>query len=214
MRSFTTLFTCSICKSEFFNPISLVKHIELEHPTALKLSTINITRTEHRTYGGLLIESIIVSEFNDSNTLPILPENHVDKKSIRDIENCIEKTLDNTVPILSEKQVHEESLEIEDIENCIEELSNNRTTISHVLPILSGKQIDKESLEIGDIENCFDEEHSNNMTKVSNALPIPSEKQINENCLLSRNNWRTMEEFILGGKNLLQVKIVTTNSPY
>ena len=121
MRKFTTPFTCSICKTEFCNPISLVKHVELKHPSALKLSTINITKTEHRTYSGLLIESIIVSELKDSNTLPILNENHVDNKSIeiRDIENCIDQTLDKTVPILSEKQVHEESLEIEDIENCI-----------------------------------------------------------------------------------------------
>ena len=69
MNSFTTPFTCSICKTEFCNPISLVKHVELEHPTALKLSTIHITRTEHRTYSGLLIESITVSESKDSNFL-------------------------------------------------------------------------------------------------------------------------------------------------
>ena len=82
MKSFTTPFTCSICKREFCNPISLVKHIELVHPTAMKLSTINITRTEHRTYSGLVIESIIVSEFKDSNALPILPENLIDKNTI------------------------------------------------------------------------------------------------------------------------------------
>ena len=79
MRSFTTPFTCSVCKTEFCNPISLVKHVELEHPTALKLSTINITRTEHRAYSGLLIESIIVSEFKESDTLPTLPEQQVIK---------------------------------------------------------------------------------------------------------------------------------------
>ena len=72
MRRFTTPFTCSICKTEFCNPISLVKHVELEHSSALRLSTINITRTEHRTYGGLLIESIIVSEFKDSLRLETL----------------------------------------------------------------------------------------------------------------------------------------------
>ena len=82
MKSFTTPFTCSICKTEFCNPISLVKHVELEHPTALELSTINITRTEHKTYSGLLIESIIVSEFKDSNTLPIISENRLDKSLI------------------------------------------------------------------------------------------------------------------------------------
>ena len=93
MTSFTTPFTCSVCKTKFCNPISLVKHVELEHATALKLSTINITRGEHRTYSGLLIESIIVSEFKDSNTLPIFPENHGNKISIDigDIENSIEK---------------------------------------------------------------------------------------------------------------------------
>ena len=58
----------------------MVKHVELDHPTALKLSTINITRTEHRTYSGLLIESIIVSELKDSNTSPTLHENPVDDK--------------------------------------------------------------------------------------------------------------------------------------
>ena len=96
MRSFTKPFTCSICQTEFYNPISLVKYVELKHPNALKLSTINITRTEHRTYSGLLIESIIVSEFKDSNTLPILPENHTNKKSIEsgDIRNCRGKNLD------------------------------------------------------------------------------------------------------------------------
>ena len=150
MRSFTTPFTCSICKIEFCNPISLVKHAELEHSSALRLSTINITRTEHRTHNGLLIESIIVSEFKDSNTLPILIENHVDNKSIeiRDIENCNEKTVDNTVPIFSEKHVHEESLETGDIENCIEELSNDRNEVSKTLPILSEEQINKETLEM------------------------------------------------------------------
>ena len=83
MRGFSTPFTCSICTTDFCNPISLVKHVELEHPTALKVSTINITRTEHKTYSGLLIESIIVSEFKDSNTLPIFPENHANKKQLR-----------------------------------------------------------------------------------------------------------------------------------
>ena len=62
MRNFSTTLTCSICKTEFCNPISLVKHVKSEHPTALKFSTINITRSEHKTYTGLLIESIIVSE--------------------------------------------------------------------------------------------------------------------------------------------------------
>ena len=61
----------------------MVKHVELEHLTALKLSTINITRTEHRTYSGILIESIIVSEFKNPNTLPKFPETHVDNKSSR-----------------------------------------------------------------------------------------------------------------------------------
>ena len=57
--------------------------------------------------------------------------------------------------IPSEKQVHEESLEIGDIENCIKEHSNNRTNISDALPILSEDQIDKESLEIGEIRNSI-----------------------------------------------------------
>ena len=184
MRRFTTPFTCSICKTEFCNPISLVKHVELEHPTALKLSTINITRTEHRTYSGLLIESIIVSEFKDSNTLPKLPESRDDNKSIeiRDIENCIDQTLDNTVPILSEKQVHEESLEIGDLENCIEKHSNNMTDISVDLPILSEKQIHKESHGIEDIENLI-EEHSDNKPKDYDTVSVLSEKQFHEESL-------------------------------
>ena len=96
MRSFSTPFTCSICKTNFCNPITLVKHVESDHPTVLKLSNINITRTEHRTYSGLLIESIIVSEFKDSNTLPILPENHAYKESIEieAIENHREENSD------------------------------------------------------------------------------------------------------------------------
>ena len=40
MKSFTAPFTCSICKTEFRNPISLVKHVELEHPTTLTLSSL------------------------------------------------------------------------------------------------------------------------------------------------------------------------------
>ena len=128
MRSFTTPFTCSVCKTEFCNPISLVKHVELEHPTALKLSTINITRGEHRTYSGLLIESIIVSEFKNSNTLPIYPENHGAKISIDNggIETSIEKNLGNKFN-LSEKEVHKESLEIANIENCMEENLENKS---------------------------------------------------------------------------------------
>ena len=97
MRSFTTPFTCSICKTEFCNPISLVKHVELEHPTALKLSTTNITRTEHRTYSGLLIESIIVSEFKDPITLPLTSENCVNKDSIDAIQGTLRTLLGGLV---------------------------------------------------------------------------------------------------------------------
>ena len=68
MRRFTTPFTCSICKTEFCNPISLVKHVELEHQTELELSNIDFTRTEHRTQSGLLIESIIVCESKTSKS--------------------------------------------------------------------------------------------------------------------------------------------------
>ena len=149
----STPFTCSICKTEFFNPISLVKHVELKHLTALKLSTINITRTEHRTYSGILIESIIVSELKDLNTFSILPVNH--SIEIGGIENCIKENSNNkskdhnTVPIGSENQIHEESLEIGDIK----EHSNNITEVSNALPILFEDHVEKESLEIGDIED-------------------------------------------------------------
>ena len=103
MRTFTKPFTCTICQTEFSNPISLVKHVEIKHQNALKLSTINITRTEHKTYSGLLIESIIVSEFKDSNTLPIISENHVNKNSIDIgvIENYIEENLEKQSEIIT-----------------------------------------------------------------------------------------------------------------
>ena len=60
MKNFIAPFACAICKTEFHNPISLVKHVETEHPIAVKLSNIDITTTEKRTKSGLLIETLIV----------------------------------------------------------------------------------------------------------------------------------------------------------
>ena len=199
MMSFTTPFTCSICKIEFCNPISLVKHVELDHPTALRLSTINITRTVHKTYSGLLIESIIVSEFKDSITMPTLPENHFNDKPIEigDPVNYIEEHLENKSKddnnLLSKKQIHEESLEIGDIENCIEEHSNKIIDISHALPILSENQIHKKSLKIRSIQNCI-EENLDNMPKDYDTVPILSEKQFHEEFLEIRNIENCTEE--------------------
>ena len=83
--------------------------------------------------------------------------------------------ISDAFPILSEKQLHKESLE--GIENCDEE-----------------KQFHEESLEIVDIEKFIEEEHSNNMIKISSTLPIPSEKQINKESLESRKNGNCIDD--------------------
>ena len=95
--------------------------------------------------------------------------------------------------MLSEKQVHEESLENEDIENCIEEHSNNITEISDALPILSEMQIDKESLKIEDIENCI-EKNSSDAFGNPDSLPILSEEQVHDKPLQIGDTENCIEE--------------------
>ena len=61
----------------------------------------------------------------------------------------------NSLPIHSENQVHEKSVDIGEIENYIEEHSNNLTKISNALLILPEKHIDDKSLQSGKNGNCI-----------------------------------------------------------
>ena len=50
MRNLPTPYACGICETEFYNPVFLIKHVEVRHPTKARnfssLSTTNIRDTK------------------------------------------------------------------------------------------------------------------------------------------------------------------------
>ena len=96
MRKIRTPYVCGICKTEFRNPISLVKHVELRHPEKGQNESKNNhpkeLDIEKYTYSDIEVSDKIFSEQKEFEHSPEQVHDNIslsDKKSIEDVNTKI-----------------------------------------------------------------------------------------------------------------------------
>ena len=100
MRKIRTPYVCGICKTEFRNPISLVKHVELRHPEKGQNESKNNhpkeLDVEKYTYSDIEVSDKIFSEQKEFDDSPKQVHDNISLSNKKSIEKVNTKISDET----------------------------------------------------------------------------------------------------------------------